>query len=76
MGCCVKWSNHKNRNTHMTKEEKKKMFEPKKWALYENGQFIDCFDSHAAAKKAKHFKTVEANDDYLDFYYEIKPCNG
>ena len=60
----------------MTKEEKKKMFEPKKWALYENGQFIDCFDSHAAAKKAKHFKTVEANDDYLDFYYEIKPCNG
>lgn len=60
----------------MTKEEKQEMFKPKRWALYENGEFINCFESHTAAKKAKHFKIKEANNDYLDFDYEIKPYNN
>lgn len=58
----------------MTKEEKRKAFEPKWWNLYENGEFIDSFPSHAAAKKAKHFMEVEANADWLDLSYEIKPA--
>lgn len=58
----------------MTKEEKRKAFEPKSWNLYENGEFIDSFPSHAAAKKAMHFKNKEACDDWLDLYYEIKPA--
>ncbi len=58
----------------MTKEEKRKAFEPKWWNLYENGEFIDSFPSHAAAKRAMHFKKMEAYDDWLDLDYEIKPA--
>ena len=57
----------------MTKEEKIEQFTPKWWNLYENGEFIDCFPSHKKAKKAKHFKIKEANDNCLDLDYEIKP---
>jgi hypothetical protein len=60
----------------MTKEEKRKLYTPKWWNLYENGNFIDSFPSHNAAKKAKHIKIKEANDDWLDLYYEIKPKNN
>ena len=57
----------------MTKEEKKEKYSPKRWDLYENGKYVDTFPSHAAAKKAKHFKIKESYDDMLDLYYEIKP---
>ena len=57
----------------MTKEEKKELYAPKQWNLYENGKFIDSFPSHKAAKKAKYFKTKEANDNWLDLSYEIRP---
>ena len=56
----------------MTKEEKQKQFKPQTWNLYENGQYIDTFYSHAAAKRAKYFKTKEASDDMLDLTYTIK----
>lgn len=57
----------------MTKEEKRKLYEPKEYALYENGRFKDFFYSHKAAKKAKHFLIKESYDDMLDLNYEIKP---
>ena len=57
----------------MTKEEKKKLYQPKRWNLFENDNFIDSFPSHSAAKKAKHFKIKEAYDDFLDITYTIKP---
>jgi hypothetical protein len=44
-----------------------------RWNLYENEEFIDSFPSHAAAKKAKHFKIKESYMDCLDIHYEIKP---
>ena len=56
----------------MTKEEKKEMFRPHKWDLYENGEYKDTFPSHAAAKKAKHFLTKEAYENWLDLDYTIK----
>lgn len=58
----------------MTKEEKERAFAPKRYNLYENGEFIDSFPSHAEAKKAKHFKNAEAHDDMLDLTYTIKPA--
>ena len=57
---------------YMTKEEKKEMFRPHKWDLYENGEYKDTFPSHAAAKKAKHFLTKEAYENWLDLTYTIK----
>ena len=48
------------------------MFQPKKCALYENGELIEVFDSHRAAKTAKYFKQKEADDNMLDLEYEIK----
>ena len=59
----------------MTKEDKKKIFAPKPFALYENGCFITVFPSHSKAKAAKHRKIIEANQDLLDFTYELKPYN-
>ena len=56
----------------MTREEKKRLYAPKRWALYENGNFIDIFESHRAAKDAKYFKTKEAHKDMLDLEYTIK----
>lgn len=57
----------------MNKEECKIMFQPKEYALYENGELIDIFNSHRSAKKAKYFSKKEANDNMLDLEYEIKP---
>ena len=59
----------------MTKEEKRKLFKPQRWNLYENGIFIDSFESHAQAKKAKYFKTKEANENWLDLEYTLKRVN-
>lgn len=56
----------------MTKEEKAKLYAPKRFALYENGHYIDEFPSHKAAKRAKYFKTKEAYADWLDLTYTIK----
>ena len=60
----------------MTKEEKATLYEPKSYALYENGILIDVFQSHKQAKAAKHRKMVEAYKDWLDLNYEIKPYLG
>ena len=57
----------------MTKEEKQKLYEPKRWALYENGEFVTSYESHAKAKAAKHRAVIEAAQDMLDLNYEIKP---
>jgi hypothetical protein len=60
----------------MSKEEKQKQFEPKEWALYNNGEFITSFPSHKAAKLALHKKCEEMKKypyDYADDYYTIKP---
>ena len=45
------------------------------WNLYENGVFIDSFPSHTKAKRAMHWKIVEANADMLDLTYEIKKAD-
>ena len=56
----------------MTKEQKRRLFEPHWWGLYENGELIDTFPSHKEAKKARHFKIVEADMDMLDLDYQLK----
>lgn len=60
------------RETNMTKEEKRESFKPHRWNLYENGHFIDSFDSHSEAKRVKHKKTVEAKRNWLDLTYTLK----
>ena len=57
----------------MTKEEKRELYKPKWWAVYENGTFIGAWPSHKAAKAAMHRKIVEAEESWLDAFYEIKP---
>lgn len=57
----------------MTKEEKAKLFKPKPCGLYENGVLIETFDSHTKAKNAKFRYEKEAEEDWLDLEYEIKP---
>ena len=60
----------------MTQEEKQEQFKPKKWALYNNEEFITSFDSHKAAKLALHKKCEMMKKypyDYADDYYTIKP---
>ena len=60
----------------MTQEEKKEQFKPKKWALYNNEEFITSFCSHKAAKLALHKKCEMMKKypyDYVDDYYTIKP---
>ena len=42
------------------------------YKLFENGEFIDQFNSYDEALKVKHRKEKEANDNWLDLYYEIK----
>lgn len=56
----------------MTKEEKRELYRPHSWCLYENGELIDVFPSHAEAKKRKHQLVVESYRDMLDLNYEIK----
>jgi len=56
----------------MTKEEKREMYKPHKWKLYENGEYINTYDSHNEAKKAMHQKMVDARLDWLDLDYEIR----
>ena len=56
----------------MTKAEKEKLFKPQRWDLYCNGEFVDSFESHAAAKKAKHFAIKSSYKNYTDEYFEIK----
>ena len=63
----------------MRKEEKRKRYAPKPWALYRNGEFVWSYDSHNAAKRALHEKCVLAKKypyDYADEYYTIRPYNG
>lgn len=57
----------------MTLEEKRVKYQPKPYALYENGTFIDSFSSHKSAKAAKHRMIIEASADMLDLDYTIKP---
>ena len=56
----------------MAKEEKRELFKPHRWNLYENGILKDTFPSHAAAKKAKHFLAKQAYENWLDLDYTIK----
>lgn len=60
----------------MTKEEKIEQFKPKRWALYNNGEFVTSFLSHTAAKKALHNRCELMKKypyDYSDDYFTIKP---
>lgn len=57
----------------MTNEEKAKLYESKPYALYVNGDFHSSYSSHAAAKKAQHFKKKESYDNWDDDEFEIKP---
>lgn len=56
----------------MTKDEKRELFKPKKWGLFEDGRLIGTFSSRASVKRAQHYKMKEANDDWLDLEYTIK----
>ena len=56
----------------MTRAEKEKQFNPQRWDLYCNGEFVDSFESHAAAKKAKYFKNKSASANYTDEHFEIR----
>lgn len=56
----------------LTKEQKRKLFDPKKWGLYCNGDLVRICDSHSEAKKAKYFGNKEANENWLDETYTIK----
>ena len=58
----------------MTKDERRKFFASQKhtWELLENGRVIDTFESHNKAKNAKHWKEVEAKQDWLDLNYDIR----
>lgn len=63
----------------MTQEEKDIKYRPKRWAMYNNDNFITTFPSHNAAKRALHKKCVEMKKypyDYADDYYSIKPYNS
>lgn len=42
--------------------------EKQTWQLLENGHVIETFPSHTKAK----IKIKEANDDYLDLWYELR----
>ena len=57
----------------MTEEEKKIMYEPKPYALYENGTLKETYSSHKEAKAAKHYYKTLAYNDMLDLEYDIKP---
>ena len=46
--------------------------EKQTWQLLENGHVIETFPSHTKAKIVFHFKIKEANDDYLDLWYELR----
>ena len=56
----------------MTKEQKRKEFRPHHWKLYENGNYVDTLDSHAEAKRVKHWMHVEADKNCLDLTYTIE----
>ena len=59
-----------------TNNKKEKLYEPKPWAMYCNGVFVESFPSHNAAKLALHKKCEEMKRypyDYADEYYTIKP---
>ena len=57
----------------LTKEDKRKMFAPKQYALFENGVLVSIYDSHKAAKKARYISQKQANAEMLDLDYVIKP---
>jgi hypothetical protein len=42
------------------------------WELLENGKVIKTNLSHTRAKSLKWLKQKEADDDWLDLYYEIR----
>lgn len=56
------------------KEIRRKELELEKhpWQLLENGRVIETYPSHTKAKNAMHWKMKEAENDWLDFYYEIR----
>lgn len=74
----AKWG-YEQANTlskEMTVEEKQIEFKPKPWALYNNDEFVESFESHKAAKRALHNKCEICKKypyDYADDYYTIKP---
>ena len=49
------------------------MYEPKPYALYENGEIKVIYPSHKKAKAAKYYYKTIAYNDLLDLEYEIKP---
>ena len=58
------------------KEEKKRLFRPKPWALYCNDRFVMSYPSYNAAKHALHHRCEEIKRypyDYEGEYYTIKP---
>lgn len=57
----------------MTKEQKRKEFAPKPYALYENNELIEIFDSHAKAKAVKYKLQKEAYENMLDLTYKMEP---
>lgn len=57
----------------MTKEEKRILFRPKEWGLFQNGILIGTYPSRATVKRAQHYKLKEDEDDWLDYgEYTIK----
>ena len=58
----------------MNKEEKRELYRPKPYKLFENGNYVDTLRSHKEAKRVMHQKLVEAYIDRLDLNYEIKPA--
>lgn len=56
------------------KEARRRELEEEKceWELLENGVVIKTYPSHSSAKKALHWKNKEANDNWLDLWYEIR----
>ena len=56
----------------MTKEQKRELFRPHRWLLYENGTVVGIYDSHTEAKKIKHKMIVESYKYQLDLEYTLK----
>ena len=62
----------------MTKEEKRELYRPKRWALYEDDEFVSSYMSHKAAKAALSRKVNLMKKYPYDFAdvcrYSIRPC--
>lgn len=67
-------SSKKQRDVAERKEARRRELEAEKceWELLENGEVIKTYPSHSSAKKAMYWKNKEADEDWLDLYYEIR----